>query len=70
MIQPANYKLCLGPIITLEALKNPPPKLQISAVTWPRSRFNTSGPDPLGFDWEDLAASRGSGFVLYIFEVP
>ena len=24
------------------------------------SRFNTSGPDPLGFDWEDLAASRGT----------
>ena len=36
------------------------PKLQVSAVTWPRSRFNTSGPDPLGFDWEGLAASRGT----------
>ena len=22
--------------------------------------FNTSGPDPLGFDWEGLAASRGT----------
>ena len=21
--------------------------------------FNTSGPDPLGFDWEGLVASRG-----------
>ena len=31
-----------------------------SEVTWPRSRFNTSGSDPLGFDWEDLAASRGT----------
>ena len=30
-----------------------------SEVTWPCSRFNTSGPDPLGSDWEDLAASRG-----------
>ena len=36
------------------------PHLQISAVTWPRTRFNTSGPDPLGFDWEGLAASRGT----------
>ena len=27
---------------------------------WPRSRYNNSGPDPLGFDWEDLAASRGT----------
>ena len=25
-----------------------------------RSRFNTSGPDPLGFDWEGLAARRGT----------
>ena len=32
----------------------------VAAVTWPRSRFNTSGPDPLGFDWEGLAASRGT----------
>ena len=32
----------------------------VSAVTWPRSRFNISGPDPLGFDWEGLAASRGT----------
>ena len=32
----------------------------VSEVTWPRSRFNTSGPDPLGFDWEGLAASRGT----------
>ena len=31
-----------------------------AAVTWPRSRTNTSGPDPLGFDWEGLAASRGT----------
>ena len=31
---------------------------QVSEVTWPRSRFNTSGPDPLGFDWEGLAANR------------
>ena len=32
----------------------------VSAVTWPRSRFNTSGPDPLGFDWEGPAASQGT----------
>ena len=38
----------------------PPPKLQISEVTWPHSRFNTSGPDPLRFDWEGMAASRGT----------
>ena len=38
----------------------PPPKLQFSEVTWPRSRFNTSGPDPLGFDWEGLAANWGT----------
>ena len=31
-----------------------------AAVTWPRSRINTSGPNPLGFDWEGLAASRGT----------
>ena len=43
-----------------EPWRPPPPKLQVSAVTWPRSRFNTSGPDPLGFDWEGLAASRGT----------
>ena len=33
---------------------------RVSEVTWPRSRFNTSGPDPLGFDCEGLAASRGT----------
>ena len=42
------------------ALKTPTSATPVSAVTWPRSRFNTSGPDPLGFDWEDLAASRGT----------
>ena len=29
-------------------------------VTWPRSRFNNYGPYALGFDWEDLAASRAT----------
>ena len=42
------------------ALKTPTSETPDSVVTWPRSRFNTSGPDPLGFDWEDLAASRGT----------
>ena len=42
------------------AMKTPTSATPVSAVTWPRSRFNTSGPDPLGFDWEDLAASRGT----------
>ena len=42
------------------ALKTPTSKTPDFAVTWPRSRFNTSGPDPLGFDWDDLAASRGT----------
>ena len=42
------------------ALKTPTSATPVSAVTWPRSRFNTFGPDPLGFDWEDLAASRGT----------
>ena len=42
------------------ALKTPTSATPVLAVTWPRSRFNTSGPDPLGFDWEDLAASRGT----------
>ena len=41
------------------ALKTPTSETPDSAVTWPRSRFNTSGPDPLGFDWEDLAARGG-----------
>ena len=36
------------------------PHLQNSRFGGPRSRFNTSGPDALGFDWEDLAASRGT----------
>ena len=42
------------------ALKTPTSATPVSAVTWPRSRFNTSGLDPLGFDWKDLAASRGT----------
>ena len=42
------------------ALKAPTSEHLISAVTWSRSRFNTSGPDPLWFDWEDLAASQGT----------
>ena len=42
------------------ALKTPTSATPVLAVTWPRSRFNTSGPYPLGFDWEDLAASRGT----------
>ena len=42
------------------ALKTPTSETPVSEVTWPRSRFNTSGPDPLGFDWEGLAASRGT----------
>ena len=42
------------------ALKTPTSETPDSEFTWPRSRFNTSGPDPLWFDWEDLAASRGT----------
>ena len=46
--------------IRLEGPEDPTSETPDSAVTWPRSRFNTSGPDPLGFDLEDLAASRGT----------
>ena len=46
--------------IRLEGPEDPTSETPDSEVTWPRSRFNTSGPDPLGFDWEDLAASRGT----------
>ena len=42
------------------ALKTPTSATPVSPVMWSRSRFNTSGPDPLGFDWEDLAASQGT----------
>ena len=38
------------------------PKTAASAHA--HSRFNTSGPDPLGFDWEGLAASRGTAGVI------
>ena len=46
--------------IRLEGPKTATSATPVSAVTWPRSRFNTSGPDPLGFDWDGLAASRGT----------
>ena len=47
--------------LSWRALKTPTSETPDSEVTWrPHSRFNISGPDPLGFDWEDLAASRGT----------
>ena len=42
------------------ALKTPTSETPDLEVMWPPSPFNTSGPDPLGFDWEDLAASCGT----------
>ena len=51
---------CSSFTIGWRALKTPTSATPVSAVTWLRSRFNTSGPDPLGFDWEELAASRGT----------
>ena len=46
----------LVPTIRLEGPENPHRRNS----RFLRSRFNTSGPDPLGFDWEGLAASRGT----------
>ena len=36
------------------ALKTPTFETPHAEVTWPQPHFNNSGPDPLGFDWEDL----------------
>ena len=44
----------------LERPKTATSATPVLEVTWPRSRFNTSGPDPLGFDWGGLAASWGT----------
>ena len=33
------------------ALKSPTSETPVSEVMWTRSRFNTSGPEPLGTDW-------------------
>ena len=50
----------LGASLGWRALKTPTSETPDLEVRWPWSCFNTSGPDPLGFDWEDLAASRGT----------
>ena len=48
--------------IRLEALKTPTSETpDFGGHVTSLMRFNTSGPaDPLGFDWEGLAASRGT----------
>ena len=50
----------LRPPLGWRAPKTATSATQVSEFTWRRSRFNTSGPDPLGFDWEGLATSRGT----------
>ena len=56
LLRPLDPRLSLG----WRALKTPTSEIPDLEVMWPRSRFNTSGPNSLRFDWEDLAASRGT----------
>ena len=58
LIFTVDIEKVLSSTLGWRALKTPTSATPVSAVKWPRSRFNTSCPDSLGFDWEDLAGCK------------